>query len=224
MRISWSAPGAGRPWPEVINRGRPLLLFLRSRSVGPAIAALLTIVVLSITPLGDLLVPVGALTGTSDRSVAARTIVTLASAAAVLPIADQPLAELEASARRSIRAWQWIALLFVVAMTCVLLVATASLSGSQAEPLVRNALGLTGLALLARPWWGRLGWIAPLVWVMASVLFGYQSGIGVAPWAWPIAEKSSTAWMWATTAFVSGLGALGWTWSNSARARAATDG
>ncbi|WP_343989968.1 hypothetical protein [Terrabacter terrae] len=197
-----------------------LKLFFRSRSVGPAMTALVTILVVALSPLGDMLVPIGALTGTSDRSVAARTIVTLAAAAAVLPLVEQPLAELEASARRSVRAWQWVALLSVVTLTCVLLVATASIVGSQSEPLVRNALGLTGLALLARPWWGRLGWIAPLVWVMASVLFGYQSGIGVAPWAWPIAERSPMAWMWALTAFLFGLGSLAWTWSNPARARA----
>lgn len=220
MRVTHGASGASGRWHQVTHHSRLLKLFLRSRSVGPAMTALVTIVVVSLTPLGDLLVPVGALTGTSDRSVAARTIVTLAAAAAALPLAEQPLAELEASARRSIRAWQWVALLSVVTLTCVLLVATARIVGSQSEPLVRNALGLTGLALLARPWWGRLGWIAPLVWVMASVLFGYQSGIGVAPWAWPIAEKSPTAWMWALAAFLIGLGSLAWTWSNPARARA----
>ncbi len=55
---------------------------------------------------------------------------------------------------------------------------------------------------------------------MASVLFGYQSGIGVAPWAWPITQESDTAWMWALTSFILGLGALGWTWSNPDRAQA----
>lgn len=220
MRVRLDTSGARRPRNGFTHRSYSLWLFLRSRSVGPAVVALASIVVIVFTPAGDMLVPVGALTGTSDRSVAARTIVTLAAAAAVLPLADQPLAELEASARRRIRTWQWAALMCVLALACLLLVTTAGITGSDPEPLVRNAVGLTGLALVALPWWGRLGWVAPLVWVMASVLFGYQSGIGVAPWAWPIAQESDAAWMWALASFSLGLVALGWTWSNPIRAQA----
>lgn len=198
-------------------------LFLRSRNLGPALLGASCILFVVATPLGDLLVPVGALTGTSDRSVAARTIVTLAVAAVILPIAEQPLAELESTARRSVLAWQWLAMAIVVVVASGLMWAAATITGSSAEPLVRNALGLTGLALLARPWWGRLGWLAPLVWVMASVLFGYQAGIGAASWAWPIAERSNAAWLWATGCFVLGLASLAWTWARPARSRAVSD-
>src|SRR5262245_40149284 len=82
-------------------------LFFRSRAAGPVVVTSLTLVALASTPLGGLLVPLGVLTGSSDRSVAARTVLTLAVAAVVMPVTEQPLAELERSSARPVRGWQW---------------------------------------------------------------------------------------------------------------------
>jgi hypothetical protein len=183
-------------------------LFCRSRAVIPALGSCGALVLLAATPIGSLLVPVGVLTGSTDQSVAARIVFTLVVTAAVLAVTEQPLVELEGSAARPMRPWHWSAVIFTIMVGCLAMWATASVAGSSAEPLVRNALGLTGLGLLARAWWGRLAWLAPLVWVMASVLFGYESGPGAAPWAWPIAEHAPSAWAWAAATLALGLATL----------------
>jgi hypothetical protein len=103
--------------------------------------------------------------------------------------------------------------MLAVFLGCASMSAVAAISGSEPGPLVRNVLGLTGLALTAQAWWGRLAWIAPLLWVMASVLFGYQAGAGPATWAWPIDEQATPeSWVWSVSTLALGLVCLGWSW------------
>jgi hypothetical protein len=214
-----SRPALASPRAETWKRWRGMHLFWRSRGAGPVGVASLALVALASTPLGGLLVPLGVLTGSSDRSVAARMVLTLAVAAIVTPVTEQPLAELERSVARPVRAWHAASFALAMLLGCVTIWVVALIAGSSPEPLVRNALGLTGLALVAKVWWGRLAWIAPFVWVLASVLFGYQDGPGAAAWAWPIDDQATTsAWCWACSTLVLGLLVLGWSWTTGVRA------
>lgn len=198
-----------------MKRDSGVFILWRAHHLPGVLVVSLVLLLTASSRLGGLLVPVGALTGSSDRSVSARILLTMAAAASILWTTEPVSWAIERSSARRMHVWQWFITATAIAIMCLTMATIATVSGSSASPLVRNTIGLTGLALCFRPIWGQLAWVAPMGWVLFSVLFGYQAGLGVSYWAWPISDSGGGPWCWALACIAIGAIALTRNWTRT---------
>lgn len=173
-------------------------------AVRRAPAVLLTVAVMCflLALAGDVAVPIPTLTGLG-LALPLSVLLPIAVPIAVTWALEEGEPSLEAVASRPIVWLDLVAALAVVGAAALIAGGIGATVGPSPESYVaaRNAIGYTGLALIARAAFG--GGSAPLMpaaYAMGAVLFGTAATGEPHAWAWPISPPDAVSWILALVA------------------------
>lgn len=122
-----------------------------------------------------------------------------------------PIGELERTAARSMPRYRGTFALLLVALAIgAAVVAVQGWTGTDVERVVmRNVIGLSGLALLATRFIdARLSWIAPLAWMCVAIIAGWiaRPETGIAAWVWSARDAGAmSSWLIAGGLLIAGV-------------------
>jgi hypothetical protein len=159
-------------------------LWLKARRVQSALVPALIAFAVFVAVAHDQYVQLPSLLTAQGNRVFLMQLVPLIVTSALSYSLAQAVTEIEATARRKVRALDTVLITAVVAIAVLASILTGTTAGSsEASMAGRNTLFLTGLMLVARTLSEQAATAVPVGWVLAVMFIGYRDFHRPWPWA-----------------------------------------